>query len=186
VGGGPINIGGDESSQADTVHANNNTISNSPSVALAAANDDNSQMRIETDANTINNVAGDGIQITNFGGAGTSETDTQVTNNIVTNHSQNIAAAFVGGIALFSFEESTCNKVTNNNVSGTPTPGVYFDFYLQELGGTMVHEELPNGAGTSLSQPFISATNTGAAGAAGVFADGNIDLSNGVTCDPSL
>ncbi len=186
VGGGPINIGGDESSLADTVHANNNNISNSPSVGLVAGNDNNSQMRIETDSNTINNVAADGIEISNFGGTGTSETDTQVTNNIITNHSQNTAVAFVGGIALFSFEESTCNKVLNNNVSGTPTPGVYFDYYLQELGGTMVHEEVPNGAGTSLSQAFISATNTGAAGAAGVFADGAIDLSNGVTCDPAL
>ncbi|MCB1035755.1 MAG: right-handed parallel beta-helix repeat-containing protein, partial [Acidobacteria bacterium] len=182
VGGGPINIGADDSSQVNATVSGNNMIANSPSAGILAANDNGSRLRILISGNQITNVGGDGIEIANFGGVGVSELDAIVTNNTVNGHSTNPASFFLGGIVIFGFEDSTCVVLTGNNVQGTPSPGTFFDYSLEELGGTMILEEVPNTAATTANAAYVLSTNTG--GSSTVDIVGTIDLSNGATvCD---
>jgi hypothetical protein len=52
------------------------------------------------------------------------------------------------------------------------------DYYLEEVGGVMRFEEVPDTAATTLTAPFVNATND--AGPVTIF--GIIDLTNGAAC----
>ncbi len=178
AGGGVVNIGADESSNV-AARVNGNAISNSPSAGILAANDDNAVLRIEVDNNQLTNTGSDGIQIANFGGTGTSELDAVVTNNTVNGHNTNPSTAFIAGVALFGFEDSSCVVLRGNAVSGT-TPG-FFDYSLEELGGTMTLEEIPDTPATTATDTYILSTNSGSSGTVDLV--GTIDLTNGASCD---
>ena len=147
--------------------------------AIFAAADGNATNRTVFDSNTIQNAGGDGFQLVNFGGTGTSTTDFIVTNNVVDGHSQNGSIAFVGGIGFFSFEDNACVAVKNNTVLNTPSG--YFDVYMEEFGGTNTKlEEVPDTAATAASSTYVSSINS--VNAANVSVNGTIALTNGTLC----
>jgi hypothetical protein len=122
----------------------------------------------------------------NFGGVGASTLRVEVTNNTVNGHSDDTAVSFVGGISVTSFEDTTNLALRGNTVTGTPpsltqcggAPCV--DYYIEEVGGTMVAEEIPNTADTTLNAAYVNSTND--AGPVTIF--GIIDLSNGADIAP--
>ena len=178
TGAGTINIGADESTVVQATVTGNN-ISNSVAHGILAANDDNSRLRLLVDGNVLTNIGSDGIEIANFGGVGTSELDAVVTNNTVNGHNTNPSTAFIAGIAIFGFEDSTCAVLRGNSVTGT-TAGFY-DYSLEELDGTMMLEEIPDTPATIATSAYILSTNSGSSGNVDLF--GTIDLTNGASCD---
>jgi hypothetical protein len=52
------------------------------------------------------------------------------------------------------------------------------DYYVEEVGGTMQFEEVPNTAATTLTAAYVNSTND--AGPVTIF--GIIDLTNGAQC----
>ena len=132
---------------------------------------------VVVDANQITNSGSDGIQVANFGGSGVGTLTVVVTNNAVAGHNLNPAAAFIAGIAVFSFEDATCLALTGNTVSGTPAG--YEGVYLEQSGGTFRYEEVPNTAATGTVTPahVLSQNTVGSA-----LVSGAVNLSDGVSC----
>jgi hypothetical protein len=162
-----------------------NTISNPPGTGMFAATDEMGKMDVTIDGNTITNSGGDGIQIVNFGGVGTSAMDMTVTNNTINGHSLNTSVSFVGGVSFSSFEDSSCLALRGNNVLNTPAGATQcggapcVDYYLEEIGGTATMEEVPNTASTIANAAYVNSIND--SGPVTIF--GTIDLTNGATCN---
>jgi VCBS repeat-containing protein len=180
-GNGVISI---DTNDASTVTGtiSNNTISSPPGIGIFSAVDEAATSTLTFNANTITNAGGDGIQLVNFGGVGSSTMNATVTNNMVNGHSLNTVVSFVGGISVTGFEEVMDLQLTGNTVTGTPASPTQcggapcVDYYLEEVAGTFRLEEIPDTAATTASAAFVNATND--AGPVTIF--GVIDLSNGV------
>jgi hypothetical protein len=146
--------------------------------------DEAAEARLTLNGNTITNSGGDGIQVVNFGGVGVSDLFLALTNNQVNGHSLNTAVNFVGGISVTSFEDNACIELKGNTVTGTPAGATQcggapcVDYYVEEVGGTMRVEEVPNTADTTLTAAYVNSTND--AGPVTIF--GIIDLTNGTQC----
>nr|MDQ3280933.1 hypothetical protein [Acidobacteriota bacterium] len=154
-----------------------NRLTNPIGHAIYAAADSNATSRIVFDSNTIQNAGGDGFQLVNFGGTGTSTTDFVVTNNVVDGNSLNPSIAFVGGIGFFSFEDNACVALKNNIISHTPAG--YYDIYVEEFGGTNTKvEEVPNTAAVMASPAYVQSINT----APNTSVNGTVMLTNGTLC----
>jgi hypothetical protein len=110
----------------------------------------------------------------------------ELTNNTVNGHSEDTSVSFVGGISVTSFEDTTNVALRGNSVSGTPSSPTQcggapcVDYYIEEVGGTMLAEEIPDTAATTLTAAYVNSTND--AGPVTIF--GIIDLSNGVDIAP--
>jgi len=146
---------------------------------VLAANDDDSRLRIEVDNNQLSNIGSDGIEIVNFGGTGVSDLHAVITNNTINGHNTNPSTAFIAGIAVFGFEDNTCVALRGNNVTGTPAG--FYDYSLEELGGVMTLEEIPDTAATTATDTYILSINSGSSGMVDLV--GPIDLTNGASCD---
>jgi hypothetical protein len=154
-----------------------NTITNSSASAIVVSAAEGGTATVVVDDNQITNAGSDGIQIANFGGTGTSTLNAVVTNNVVSGHNVNPAAAFIAGIAVFSFEDATCLALTGNTVSGTPAG--YEGVYLENSGGTFRYEEVPNTAATGTVTPaHVQSQNT----VSSALVSGPVNLSDGVSC----
>ena len=175
-GAGVVNVdAGDAATVRGTIARNQ--ISNAQAVGIVVSVDDGGLARLVVDANQITSVGSDGIQAANFGGAGTSQLDLVVTDNVINGHNTNPAAAFLAGIVVFGFEDNICLALTGNSVSGTPAG--YEGVYLENGGGTFQYEEVPNTAATGTVTPaFVLSQNT--VGSASV--NGAVTLSDGVAC----
>ena len=184
-GNGVVSIDVNDTSRVTGTVANN-TIMNPPGIGMFLAADEAATAQLTITGNTITSAGGDGIQLVNFGGIGTSSLRAELTNNTVNGHSEDTAVSFVGGISVTSFEDTTNVALRGNSVSGTP-PGPTqcggapcVDYYLEEVGGTMLAEEIPDTAATILTAAYVNSTND--AGPVTIF--GVIDLSNGVDIAP--
>ncbi|MEZ5465269.1 MAG: hypothetical protein R3F22_08630 [Lysobacteraceae bacterium] len=151
---------------------------------LFLAVDEAAEARVSIDNNQINSSGGDGIQLVSFGGLGVSGLFAAVTNNTVNGHSLNTLANFLGGISVISFEDDACVEIRNNQVIGTPVSPTQcgglpcVDYYVEEVGGVMQVEEVPNTADTTLNAAYLNSIND--AGPVTLF--GSIDLTNGAQC----
>lgn len=154
-----------------------NTMTNASASAIVVSAAEGGTATVVVDDNQITNAGSDGIQMANFGGAGTSTLNAVVTNNVVNGHNLNPAAAFIAGITVFSFEDATCLALTGNSVSGTPAG--YEGVYLDNSGATFRYEEVPNTAatGTVTSAHVLSQNAVGSA-----LINGAVNLSDGVSC----
>jgi Bacterial Ig domain len=185
-GNGVISIDTNDTSTV-TGTISNNIISNPPGIGIFSAVDESATSTLTFNGNTITNSGGDGIQLVNFGGVGTSTMNATVTNNTVNGHSLNTAVSFVGGISVTGFEEVMDLQLTGNAVTGTPASPTQcggapcVDYYLEEVGGTFRLEEIPNTAATTANAAYVNSTND--AGPVTIF--GVIDLSNGVEISSS-
>ncbi len=185
-GNGVISIDTNDSSTV-TGTISNNVISNPPGIGIFSAVDESATSTLTFNSNTITNAGGDGIQLVNFGGAGSSTMNATVTGNTVNGHSLNTAVSFVGGISVTGFEEVMDLQLTGNAVTGTPTSQTQcggapcVDYYLEEVGGTFRLEEIPNTPATTASSAYVNTTND--AGPVTIF--GVIDLSNGLEISDS-
>ena len=186
-GNGVVSIDINDSSIVTGTIANN-TINNPPGIGIFSAVDEGATSTLTFNANTVTNSGGDGFQLVNFGGAGTSTMNATVTNNVVNGHSLNTAVSFVGGISATGFEDVIDLQLTGNSVIGTPTGATQcggapcVDYYLEEVGGTYRLEEIPDvGADLIATAAFVNAKND--AGPVTIF--GTIDLSNGVEISSS-
>jgi hypothetical protein len=133
-GGGGIQFGADESSNINA-SITGNTVQNQFADGILVAVDENASMTLLIDSNNISNTSSDGMEIANaISPGGTSTLNVTITNNTVTGHNNNAGAnAFFGGIAVFGGADAPDNTnvdIRNNNVSGNPNPGVYFDYAL--------------------------------------------------------
>jgi hypothetical protein len=94
--------------------------------------------------------------------------------------------SFVGGISVTSFEDATNLTLRGNTVTGTPAGATQcggapcVDYYLEEVGGTMTMEEIPDTGSTTVNAAYVNAIND--PGLVTVF--GVIDLSNGANLPP--
>jgi hypothetical protein len=180
-GNGVISIDTNDSSTV-TGTISGNVISNPPGIGIFSAVDESATSTLTFNNNTVTNAGGDGLQLVNFGGAGSSTMNATVTNNTVNGHSLNTAVSFVGGISVTGFEEVMDLQLTGNTVTGTPASSTQcggapcVDYYLEEVAGTFRLEEIPNTPATTASSAFVNTTND--AGPVTIF--GVIDLSNGV------
>ncbi len=185
-GNGVISIDTNDTSTV-TGSISNNVITNPPGIGIFSAVDEAATSTLTFNGNTITNSGGDGIQLVNFGGVGSSTMNATVTNNTVNGHSLNTAVSFVGGISVTGFEDVMDPQLTGNTVTGTPASPTQcggapcVDYYLEEVGGTFRLEEIPNTAATTASAAYVNATND--AGPVTIF--GVIDLSNGVEISSS-
>jgi hypothetical protein len=186
-GNGVISIDTNDTSRVQGT-VSGNQITNPPGIGMFVAVDEGATNDIVFDNNTITNSGGDGIQAVNFGGAGVSIMQLALTNNVVNGHSANTAVNFVGGISFSGFEDTSCVVLRGNNVTGTPVSPTQcggapcVDHYLEEVGGALTLEEVPNTAATTASAAYINSIND--AGPVTVF--GTIDLTNGATCNVAL
>jgi hypothetical protein len=161
-----------------------NVITSPPGIGMFVAVDEAAEARLTITGNTVTNSGGDGIQVVNFGGVGVSDLYLAITGNQVNGHSLNTSVNFVGGISVTSFEDNACIELTGNSVTGTPAGATQcggapcVDYYVEEVGGAMQFEEVPNTAATTLSAAYVNSTND--AGPVTVF--GIIDLTNGAQC----
>jgi uncharacterized repeat protein (TIGR01451 family) len=184
-GNGVISLDTNDSATTSGTVAGN-IITNPPGVGIFVAGDEASTTRVVVNGNTVTNSGSDGIEAVNFGGAGVSSMDLAVTNNVVNGNNASPAAAFIGGIVFFGFEDSTCLVLRGNNVTGTPADptrcgGVpCVDYYLEEAGGTTILEEVPNTVKTVADVAYIQSINSPASASVTIF--GTIDLSNGAMC----
>jgi Bacterial Ig domain/Cadherin domain/RTX calcium-binding nonapeptide repeat (4 copies)/Right handed beta helix region len=180
-GNGVISIDTNDSSTV-TGTISGNVISNPPGIGIFSAVDESGTSTLTFNNNTVTNAGGDGIQLVNFGGVGSSTMNATVTNNTVNGHSLNTAVSFVGGISVTGFEEVMDLQLTGNTVTGTPASSTQcggapcVDYYLEEVGGAFRLEEIPDTPATTASAAYVNATND--AGPVTIF--GVIDLSNGV------
>ena len=165
----------------------NNTINNPPGIGIFSAVDEGAASTLTFNSNTVTNSGGDGFQLVNFGGAGTSTMNATVTNNVVSGHSLNTAVTFLGGISVTGFEDVLDLQLTGNSVTGTPAGATQcggapcVDYHLEEVGGTFRLEEIPDTTATTATQAFVNTTND--AGPVTIF--GIIDLSNGLEISSS-
>jgi hypothetical protein len=114
--------------------------------------------------------------------------DMAITNNTLNGNSDSATPgiAFLGGASFVSFEDTSCLALSGNNVSGSPggvtcggAPCV--DFYVEEVGGTTLFEEVPNTGATTVTVPYIQSTNDpDLTESVNLF--GVIDLTNGALC----
>jgi hypothetical protein len=184
-GNGVISIDVNDAARV-TGTVSGNMIENPPGIGMFLAVDEAATARLTVTNNTITSAGGDGIQLVNFGGAGTSTLRAEVTDNTISGHSEDSAVSFVGGISVTSFEDTTNVALRGSTVTGTPVSPTQcggapcVDYYLEEVGGTMVAEEIPDTAATTLTAAYVNATND--AGPVTIF--GVIDLSNGVDIAP--
>ncbi|HEX6899471.1 MAG TPA: hypothetical protein VF789_07160, partial [Thermoanaerobaculia bacterium] len=182
-GNGVISIDCNDASLL-TGSVSGNTITNPPGIGMFVAVDEASEARLTLNGNTVTNSGGDGIQVVNFGGLGVSDLYLALTNNQVNGHSANTGVNFVGGISITSFEDNSCIELRGNTVTGTPVSATQcggapcVDYYIEEVGGTMTFEEVPNTASTTLDAAYVNSSND--AGPVTIF--GTIDLSNGGQC----
>jgi hypothetical protein len=182
-GNGVISIDCNDSSLL-TGSVSGNTITNPPGIGMFVAVDEAAEARLSITNNTVTNSGGDGIQVVNFGGVGVSDLFLAITNNQINGHSANLAVSFVGGVSVTGFEDNACIELTGNSVTGTPASPTQcggapcVDYYLEEVGGVMRFEEVPDTAATTLTAAFVNATND--AGPVTIF--GIIDLTNGAAC----
>jgi Cadherin domain/Bacterial Ig domain/RTX calcium-binding nonapeptide repeat (4 copies) len=185
-GNGVVSI---DTNDTSTVNGSisNNVITNPPGIGIFSAVDEAATSTLTFNGNTITNSGGDGIQLVNFGGVGSSTMNATVTNNTVNGHSLNTAVSFVGGISATGFEEVMDLQLTGNTVTGTPAGPTQcggapcVDYYLEEVSGTFRLEEIPDTAATTASAAYVNVTND--AGPVTIF--GVIDLSNGVEISSS-
>ncbi len=186
-GNGVISIDTNDGSRVNGT-VSGNQITNPPGIGMFVAVDEAATNDIVFDNNTITNSGGDGIQAVNFGGVGVSTMQLAVTNNIVNGHSANTAVNFVGGISFTGFEDTSCLVLRGNTVTGTPASPTQcggapcVDYYLEEVGGTMTLEEVPNTAATTANAAYVNSIND--PGPVTIF--GVIDLTNGATCNVAL
>ena len=186
-GNGVISIDTNDSSRVEG-SASGNTITNPPGVGMFIAVDEAATNEIVVSGNTITNAGIDGIQAVNFGGVGVSTMQLSITNNQVNGHSANASLAFVGGISFTGFEDTSCLVLRGNTVTGTPAGPTQcggapcVDYYLEEVGGTMTLEEVPNTGSTTASAAYVNSIND--AGPVTIF--GVIDLTNGAACNVAL
>ena len=186
-GNGVISIDTNDSSRVEG-SASGNTITNPPGVGMFIAVDEAATNEIVVSGNTITNAGIDGIQAVNFGGVGVSTMQLAITNNQVNGHSANASLAFVGGISFTGFEDTSCLVLRGNTVTGTPAGPTQcggapcVDYYLEEVGGTMTLEEVPNTGSTTASAAYVNSIND--AGPVTIF--GVIDLTNGAACNVAL
>ena len=179
-GNGVISIDTNDTSTV-TGTISDNVISNPPGIGIFSAVDEAATSTLTFNGNTVTNAGGDGIQLVNFGGAGSSTMNATVTANAVNGHSLNTAVSFVGGISVTGFEEVMDLQLTGNVVTGTPAGPTQcggapcVDYYLEEVGGAFRLEEIPDTPATTASSAYINTTND--AGPVTIF--GVIDLSNG-------
>ena len=166
----------------------NNTINNPPGIGIFSAVDEGAASTLTFNANTVTNSGGDGFQLVNFGGVGTSTMNATVTNNVVSGHSLNTAVTFLGGISVTGFEDVVDLQLTGNSVTGTPASTTQcggapcVDYYVEEVGGTFRLEEIPDVVADLIATAaFVNAKND--AGPVTIF--GTIDLSNGLEISSS-
>jgi len=182
-GNGVISIDCNDSSLL-TGSVSGNTITNPPGIGMFVAVDEAAEARLTINGNTVTNSGGDGIQVVNFGGVGVSDLFLAITNNQVNGHSLNTSVNFVGGFSVTSFEDNACIELKGNTVTGTPAGATQcggapcVDYYVEEVGGAMQVEEVPNTADTTLTAAYVNSTND--AGPVTIF--GIIDLTNGAQC----
>jgi len=180
-GNGVISIDVNDASVVTGTIANNN-INDPPGIGIFSAVDEGATSTLTFNANTVTNSGGDGFQLVNFGGVGTSTMNATVTNNTINGHSLDAGVNFVGGISVTGFEDVLDLQLTGNSVTATPTGATQcggalcVDYYLEEVAGTFRLEEIPDTVATTATQAFVNATND--AGPVTIF--GIIDLSNGV------
>jgi VCBS repeat-containing protein len=143
-GGGGIQLGADESSN---IHASitGNTVQDQFADGILIGVDENAHITVLIDGNDISNTSSDGMELSNgISPGGTSTLNATITNNTVTGHNNNAGAnAFVAGIAVFGGADAADNTnldIRNNNVSGNPNPGVFFDYFTQGFGDTILVE----------------------------------------------
>jgi hypothetical protein len=185
-GNGVISIDTNDMSTV-TGTISNNIINTPPGIGIFSAVDEAATSTLMFNGNTITNSGGDGIQLVNFGGVGSSTMNATVTNNTVNGHSLNTAVSFVGGISVTGFEEVMDLQLTGNTVTGTPASPTQcggapcVDYYLEEVGGTFRLEEIPDTPATTATAAYVNATND--AGPVTIF--GVIDLSNGAEISSS-
>ncbi len=186
-GNGVISIDTNDTSRVQGT-VSGNQITNPPGIGMFVAVDEAATNDIVFDNNTITNSGGDGIQAVNFGGVGVSTMQLAITNNLINGHSAALAQSFVGGISFTGFEDTSCVVLRGNNVTGTPASPTQcggapcVDHYLEEVGGTLTLEEVPNTAATTASAAYVNSIND--AGPVTIF--GTIDLTNGATCNVAL
>ena len=185
-GNGVIAVDANDSSLVKgTIRAN--SISDADGIAIFTAADEAATARLVIDGNTIINSGSDGIEAVNFGGLGVSQTELVITNNTVNGSNVNPAAAFIGGIVFFGFEDNACVAMTGNNVINTPSSPTAcggapcVDYHIEESSGSTMWEEVPNTAATTLTPAYIQSTNGPATASVTVF--GSIALSNGASCN---
>lgn len=185
-GNGVISIDVNDSSLV-TGTISNNTITNAPGIGIFSAVDEGATSTLTFNANTVTSSGGDGMQLVNFGGVGSSTMNATVTNNLVNGHSLNTSVNFVGGISVTGFEDVMDLQLTGNTVTGTPAGATQcggapcVDYYLEEVGGTFRLEEIPDTAAITADQAYINSTND--PGPVTIF--GTIELSNGVEISAS-
>jgi hypothetical protein len=182
-GNGVISIdANDTSTVSGTIQ--NNTINNPPGVGVFSAVDEGATSTLTFSVNTVTNAGSDALQLVNFGGVGVSTMNATVMNNVVNGHSVSATPGipFVGGISVFSFEDTMDLQLTGNSVTGTPAGPTQcggapcVDYYLEEVGGTYRLEEIPDTPATTATAAYVNSTND--SGPVTIF--GTIDLSNGV------
>lgn len=175
-GNGMVNADAQDASTVSGEIARN-VITNSTAAGIVVSVAEGGTNTVVVDANQITNAGSDGIQVANFGGSGIGALNVVITNNVVAGHNLNPAAAFIAGIAVFSFEDATCLALTGNTVSGTPAG--YEGVYLEQSGGTFRYEEVPNTAATGTVTPahVLSQNAVGSA-----LVSGAVNLSDGVSC----
>jgi large repetitive protein len=186
-GNGVISV---DTNDASTVQGtiSGNVINDPPGIGMFVAVDEDGTNDIVVDNNTITNSGGDAIQTVNFGGAGVSTMQLAITNNTISGHSANTSVNFVGGLSFTGFEDNSCLVVRGNNVTGTPASATQcggapcVDYYIEEVGGAVTLEEVPNTGATTADAAYVNSIND--AGPVTVF--GVIDLTNGATCNVAL
>lgn len=182
-GNGVISIDTNDSSTVQGT-VSGNRINNPPGIGMFVAVDEAAVARLTIDANVVANSGGDGIQVVNFGGVGISNLFLALTDNQVDGHSLTTGVNFVGGISVTSFEDNACIRLRGNSVIGTPAGPTHcggvscVDYYIEEVGGTAMFEEIPDTAATTLTAGYVNATND--PGPVTIF--GSIDLTNGAQC----
>lgn len=165
-----------------------NQITSPPGIGMFVAVDEGAIADVLIDNNTITGAGGDGIQAVNFGGIGVSTMQLAITNNIVNGHSSNTAVNFVGGISFTGFEDVSCLVLRGNTVTGTPTGPTHcggaacVDYYIEEVGGTVRLEEVPDTPATTANASYVTSIND--PGLVTIF--GVIDLTNGAVCNAAL
>ena len=187
-GNGVISIDANDTSTVSGTVQNKPPMNNPPGVGIFSAVDEGDDSTLTFNTNTVTNAGGDGLQLVNFGGVGVSTMNVTVTNNAVNGHSLSATSGipFVGGIAVFSFEDSMDLQLTGNSGRGRqPEHRVavlaVVDYYLEETGGTYRLEEIPDTAATTATAAYVNSTND--PGPVTIF--GVIDLSNGVEISSS-
>ena len=177
-GNGVINIDTNDSATT-TGNITNNIIANAPGIGINVAVDEAGTSRIRVDGNTITNSGGDGILTVNFGGVGVSTMDMIITNNVVSGNGLDAAQSFLGGIVFVGFEDNNRIAISGNTVTGTlPDTDGRTDYWIEEVGGTTIFQEVPDTPATTLNAAYLQSINVGAAASVTIF--GTIDLSNGI------